>query len=148
MFIATLFDTFVVQTFDNLCYTMDVVHYTEVLKVNTDKIYAEQIANEYAKKEDFKVLALKKLDKTAKMPANIFAYTFGIFFTLLFGVGMCLSMRVFVADNNGLFVAGIIIGIISIVALSINYPIYKKLLESGKKKYACDIIRLAKEIGE
>lgn len=53
--------------------------------MNTDKIYAEQIANEYSSKEASKVVALRKLDRRAKMPANIFAYTFGIVFTLVFG---------------------------------------------------------------
>ena len=40
--------------------------------MNTDKIYAETIANEYTKKDTSKVVALRKLDKKAKMPANIF----------------------------------------------------------------------------
>mgnify|MGYP004499050605 CR=1 FL=1 len=53
--------------------------------MNTDKIYAEQIANEYSPKEASKVVALRKLDRRAKLPANIFAYTFGIVFTLVFG---------------------------------------------------------------
>ena len=39
--------------------------------MNTDKIYAESIANEYAKKDEKKVVALKKLDKKAKRPSNI-----------------------------------------------------------------------------
>lgn len=46
--------------------------------MNTDKIYAESIAKEYAPKETSKVVALRKLDNKAKRPANIFAYTFGI----------------------------------------------------------------------
>lgn len=45
--------------------------------MNTDKIYAEAIANEYAPKDTSKVVALKKLDRKAKSKANIFAYTFG-----------------------------------------------------------------------
>ena len=44
--------------------------------MNTDKIYAEAIANEYAPKETSKVVALKKLDRLAKSKANIFGYTF------------------------------------------------------------------------
>ena len=44
--------------------------------MNTDKIYAEQIANEYAPKQTSKVKALKKLDAKAKLPATIFAYSF------------------------------------------------------------------------
>ena len=46
--------------------------------MNTDKIYAEQIANEYAPKDTSKVVKLKKLDSKAKMPATIFTYSFGI----------------------------------------------------------------------
>ena len=56
--------------------------------MNTDKIYAEQIANQYAPKKASKVVALKKLDRAAKRPAEIFAYTFGIISTLVFGTGM------------------------------------------------------------
>ena len=43
---------------------------------------------------------------------------------------------------------GIIIGIVGIILISVNYPIYKKLINMGKKKYAADIIRLASEISE
>ena len=46
--------------------------------MNTDKIYAEQLANEYAPKDTSKVVALRKLDARAKLPATIFTYTFGI----------------------------------------------------------------------
>lgn len=60
--------------------------------MNTDKIYAEQLANEYAPKEAIKVVALKKLDAKAKLPATIFAYTFGIVSALAMGIGMCLCM--------------------------------------------------------
>ena len=41
------------------------------ITMNTDKIYAEAIANEYAPKEASKVLALKKLDMKAKSKASI-----------------------------------------------------------------------------
>ena len=43
---------------------------------------------------------------------------------------------------------GIIIGIIGFIGCGINYPIYKKLLEKGKKKYAFEIVELAREISE
>ena len=36
--------------------------------MNTDKIYAEQLANEYAPKDASKVVALRKLDARAKLP--------------------------------------------------------------------------------
>ncbi|MCQ2422638.1 MAG: dihydropteridine reductase [Lachnospiraceae bacterium] len=116
--------------------------------MNTDKIYAEAIANEYSVKETSKVKALKRLDRKAKSTANIFGYTFGVVMALVLGVGMCLSMNVIGGGSQLIFIAGIIIGIVGIIGVSINYPIYKRLLENGKKKYAADIIMLAKEISE
>lgn len=62
--------------------------------MNTDKIFAEAIANEYSVKNASRVIALKKLDHRAKLPANIAAYSLGIVSALELGVGMCLSMRV------------------------------------------------------
>lgn len=116
--------------------------------MNTDKIYAEAIVNEYSPKDTSKVVALKKLDRKAKSKANIFAYTFGVIASLVLGVGMCLSMKVIGNGSLFLMIAGIIIGIIGIIGVSVNYPIYKKLLESGKKKYVFEIMQLAKEISE
>ena len=116
--------------------------------MNTDKIYAEQLANEYAPKDDSKVIALRKLDAKAKLPATVFAYTFGIIAALVAGVGMCLSMRVIGDGSTVMFILGIVVGILGFVAAGINYPIYKKLLAKGKEKYAFEIIELAKEISE
>ena len=114
--------------------------------MNTDKIYAEQLANEYAPKDTSKVVALRKLDKRAKLPATIFTYTFGILAALIFGVGMCLAMGQIGSGTTGSFVLGIVVGVLGIIGISINYPIYKKLLQNGKQKYAFEIMELAKEI--
>ena len=113
--------------------------------MNTDKIYAEQLANEYAPKDTSKVVALRKLDARAKRPATVFTYTFGIVTSLVAGLGMCLAMRV-IGSGTTMFVLGIIIGIIGFFGIGINYPIYRRLLEKGKKKYAFEIMELAKEI--
>lgn len=115
--------------------------------MNTDKIYAEALANEYAPKDTSKVVALRKLDRRAKLPATIFTYTFGVAAALLVGLGMCLSMRV-IGNGNGMYILGIIIGIIGFVAMGLNYPVYKKILEKGKQKYAFEIVELAKEISD
>lgn len=116
--------------------------------MNTDKIYAESIANEYTAKDTTKVVQLRKLDNAAKRPANIFAYTFGVICALVLGVGMCLSMNVIGDGSTAMTVVGIIVGLLGIAGVSVNYPIYKKLLANGKNKYASDIIRLAKEIAD
>ncbi len=116
------------------------------ITMNTDKIYAEAIANEYAPKEASKVLALKKLDMKAKSKANIFAYTFGVVMALVLGTGMCLSMGVIGGGSIPAVGAGIAVGIIGIVG--VNYPIYRKLLDADKRKYAFEIVQLAREISE
>ena len=115
--------------------------------MNTDKIIAESIAKDYAPKESSKLVALKKLDNKAKLPATIFTYSCGIISALVFGTGMCLSMQVI---GNGLtgMVLGIAVGIIGLIGCGVNYPIYKKMLEKGKAKYAYEIVQLAREISE
>ena len=114
--------------------------------MNTDKAYAEKIASEYAPKETRTVVALKKLDNRAKLPANIFAYTFGVMMSLLLGVGMCLSMKVIGNGSTLYTVLGVVVGVIGIVGVSVNYAIYRKLLDNSKKKYSADIIALANQI--
>ena len=115
--------------------------------MNTDKIIAESIAKDYAPKESSKLIALKKLDNKAKLPATVFTYTFGVISALVLGTGMCLSMQVIGSGIAGM-VCGIIIGIVGIIGCGINYPIYKKMLEKGKSKYAYEIVELARQISE
>ena len=112
--------------------------------MNTDKIWAESIAKDYAPKDSSKIVALKKLDNKAKLPATIFTYSCGIISALVFGTGMCLAMQVIGSS----MVLGVIIGILGLIGCGINYPIYKKMLEKGKAKYAYEIVELARQISE
>lgn len=116
--------------------------------MNTDKIYAEQIANEYAPKDTSKVVALRKLDAKAKLPASIFTYSVGTISALVFGTGMCLAMGQIGGGTTGSFVLGVIIGLLGMTGMGVNYPIYRRILEKGKQKYAFEIMELAKEISE
>ena len=115
--------------------------------MNTNKIYAESIAKEYAPKDDSKIIALRKLDRKAKLPATIFTYTCGIISALVFGTGMCLAMQV-VGGGLLWMAVGILVGCIGMVGCAVNYPMYRRLLEKGKNKYAFEIIELAREISE
>lgn len=115
--------------------------------MNTDKIIAESIAKDYAPKESSKIVALKKLDNKAKLPATIFTYSFGIVSVLVFGAGMCLAMQVIGSGLAGM-VLGIVVGIVGLAGCGVNYPIYKKMLEKGKAKYAYEIVELARQISE
>ena len=115
--------------------------------MNTDKIYAESIAKEYAPKDNSKIVALRKLDAKAKMPANVFTYAFGIVSALVAGLGMSLAMQA-IGGTLPLTILGIVLGIVGFTGAGVNYPIYKKMLEKGKKKYAFEIVELAREISE
>ena len=112
--------------------------------MNTDKILAEAIAKDYAPKDNSKIVALKKLDTRAKLPATVFAYSCGIISALIFGTGMTMTMGLI----GGNMILGIVIGILGMTGCGINYPIYKRILEQGKQKYAFEIVELAKQISE
>ncbi len=115
--------------------------------MNTDKIVAEAIAKDYAPKDNSKIVALKKLDNKAKLPATIFTYTFGIISSLILGTGMSLAMGA-IGSGTVSLVAGVVIGIIGLILCGINYPVYKRKLEKDKSKYAYEIVELARKISE
>ena len=98
----------------------------------------EKLREEYTIKSKTGLDEALKLDKKVQMPAFIFTYIYGILGTLLLGVGMCLAMEVI--GNSNLKVLGIFIGLIGIFIISSNYPIYKKIMNSRKEKYASRII--------
>lgn len=93
-------------------------------------------------------MALKKLDRKAKLPANIFAYGFGIAAALIFGLGLCLCMQVIGAGTIAFMVLGVVLGLFGLAGMSVNYPVYRRMLEKGKKQYAFEIMELAKQISE
>ena len=60
---------------------------------------------------------------------------------------MCLSMQI-IGSGTLAMGAGILLGLLGLIGVGINYPIYKKLLLAGKKQYAFEIIQLAREISD
>lgn len=112
------------------------------------KFIAEKIRSEYIKKEDTQLDALRALDTKVKRPTNIFAYVFGSISALIMGSGMSLVMTD-IGNTVGInkpMTPGIAIGVIGMVMAIINYPIYNKILNSRRKKYADEIKRLSDEI--
>ena len=115
--------------------------------MDTNKIYAESIAKDYAPKENSKIVALKKLDAKAKHPSKVFAWVFGVVCSLVAGTGMCLAMEV-IGSGMPTIATGIVVGVLGFTGCGINYPIYKKIREKNKAKYAFEIIELARQISE
>ena len=120
---------------------------------NDQEFLVQKIRTQYTEKENTQLDALKALDKKVKKPANIFAYTFGVIGSLVLGSGMSLAMNVIepgtyfgITISENMMLPGIIIGILGIVMVIINYPIYKRILNSRRNKYAGKIITLSDEI--
>lgn len=113
---------------------------------NTEKVYAEQIAAEYSPKTTSKAVALRKLDNKVKKAPKIASITFGTVATLIFGTGMCLGMKVIGAGTAAAMAVGIAIGVAGMALMAVNYLLYKKFLNARKKKYAFEIVELARQI--
>ncbi len=115
---------------------------------NDQEFIVQKIRTQYTEKENTGLDALKKLDAKVKRPANVFAYIFGSIGAIIMGCGMSLVMTdigsaVGIADP---MVPGIVIGIVGMAMAILNYPIYKGILGSRKKKYAAEIVALSDKI--
>ena len=109
--------------------------------MNTDKIYAERIASEYAHKTTRKIKALIRLDKWIKKPAKIIAYSIGILSAVCFLVGLTLTAV------NHLYV-GLIVGLLGVVGMVFAPFVYKIVFTKRKNENATDVLLLAQEIVE
>lgn len=119
-----------------------------IMNKNDNDFLVQKIRTQYTEKEHTNLDELKKLDKKVKRPANVFAYIFGSISAIIMGAGMSLVMTD-IAEIVGIqnpMLYGIIIGIIGMFMAIINYPIYKGILGSRRKKYADKIIALSDKI--
>lgn len=122
----------------------------EVITMNkNDKEFlVQKIRTQYTEKEHTSLDELKELDAKVKRPANVFAYVFGSISAIIMGAGMSLVMTdigsaVGIGDP---MIPGIVIGVVGMVMAIANYPIYKSILSSRRKKYADRIISLSDKI--
>jgi len=119
-----------------------------VMNRNDQDFLVQKIRTQYTEKEHTGLDELKELDKKVKRPANVFAYIFGSISAIIMGSGMSLVMTDIaetVGIQNPMFY-GIIIGIVGMFMAIINYPIYKGILGSRRKKYADKVIALSDKI--
>ena len=115
---------------------------------NSQNFMVEKIRTQYIEKESTELDALRELDAKVKRPANVFAYVFGSISAIVMGSGMSLIMTD-IGEDLGItntMLPGVIIGLVGMLAAIINYPIYKKILGSRRKKYADKIIALSNKI--
>ena len=114
-----------------------------------DKEFAvEKIRSQYTEAEHTELDALKALDARVKKPVYVFGYTYGSISAIVMGAGMSLVMTD-IGTKIGLtatLVPGIAVGVVGMGMALSTYPIYKKILNSRKKKYAHQIMELSDRI--
>ena len=116
---------------------------------NDQQFIAQKIRAQYTEKQASEVDELRKLDAKVKRPANMFAYIFGVVSAIIMGTGMSLIMTDIVKKIGFTFdpiLPGVVIGVVGMLMALINYPIYKAILGSRKKKYGAEIFRLSNKI--
>ena len=121
-----------------------VFHYNYSAQQNKE---VQSIRDKYLPRQENGLDELKRLDRKVESAGMVPALVLGIVSCLVFGAGMCFAMQVIGSGLAGL-VIGIIVGIIGMIGCGVNYPIYKKMLEKGKAKYAYEIVELARQISE
>lgn len=115
---------------------------------NDQKFMAQKIRTQYMEKEFTELDALRELDAKVKRPANVFAYTFGSISAIIMGSGMSLVMTdiASILGLGDMMIPGIAIGVVGLGLALLTYPIYKGILNSRKKKYGAEILKLSEKI--
>jgi hypothetical protein len=105
----------------------------------------EKIRSQYTEARHTELDALKALDARVKKPAHVFGYVYGSIGAIVMGAGMSLVMTDIgtVLGMTEPLVPGIAVGLVGLVMACTTYPIYQKILNSRKKKYAPQILELS-----
>ncbi len=108
----------------------------------------QKIRTQYAEKEHIQLDALKKLDAKVKRPAKVLAYLLGVVGAIVLGCGMSLVMTDIGATLGiaNTMAPGIVVGIVGLVLVVVNYPIFQGFLSSRRKKYADEIMALSDKL--
>ena len=108
----------------------------------------QKIRSQYTEKQNTELDELKALDAKVKKPANVFAYTYGSLGAIVMGAGMSLVMTDIgaIIGLASAMVPGIVVGIVGMGMAMSTYPIYKGILNTRKKKYAPEIMRLSDKL--
>ena len=115
---------------------------------NDQQFMAQKIRTQYMEKTPSELDALRELDSKVKRPANAFAYTFGSISAVVMGAGMSLVMTDIgaIIGITSALVPGIAIGALGLGMALLTYPMYKRILNARKKKYAAEILTLSDKI--
>ena len=113
--------------------------------MNDQEFVVEKIRSQYTEARHTDLDALKTLDARVKKPAHIFGYVYGTIGAIVMGAGMSLVMTDIgsVLSMSEPMVPGIAVGLVGMLMACTTYPIYQKILNIRKKKYAPQILELS-----
>ena len=120
----------------------------EEFKMKDQEFIVQKIRSQYTEKQHTELDELKALDARVKKPANLFGYIYGSLSAIIMGSGMSLVMTEIgsILGIENAMVPGILVGILGLVMALTTYPIYKRILDSRRKKYASQILELSDKI--
>ena len=115
---------------------------------NDQEFLVQKIRTQYTETKHTELDALKALDAKVKRPANVFAYTYGSAGAIVMGAGMSLCMTEIgtIIGLTNTMVPGIAVGIVGMGMALSTYPIYKRVLNTRKKKYVGQILTLSDKL--
>ncbi|MDE6614764.1 MAG: hypothetical protein K2K24_04565 [Clostridia bacterium] len=100
----------------------------------------KQYTDKKPKQDDKNMQKLRKLHSRVKTPAMAISLSMGIIGTLIFGLGLSMTLE------WGLFVWGSLVAVVGLVPIISAYWTHNKVLERQKKKYGEEILRLSQEL--
>lgn len=116
--------------------------YTYSAKENKE---IQEIRNKYLPKEESKLEELKRLDSIVQNSGVVESLCAGIGGALVFGVGFCLTMKLF--GSGAIFTGlGVLLGIVGMLGMFVAYPIYRKVFHKAKQIHAPRILELTEEL--
>lgn len=100
------------------------------------------IRKKYLPQEQDKLEQLRRLDAGVTSKGTMAALILGVFSSLIMGTGMSCCL----VWGDGLFVPGIIIGLVGMAGVAMAYPLYVHITEKERKRLAPEILRLTDEL--
>lgn len=102
----------------------------------------QRIRNKYLPPVQDRMTQLRQLDKRVTRIAMLWALVAGVVGVLLFGLGMSCCL----VWSDRWFVAGVVIGVVGMLAIAAAYPLYNHVLRREREKAAPEVLRLTDEL--
>lgn len=110
----------------------------------------KRIRQKYQPQKENKMDALRKLDAGVTKKATSVSILLGVVGAFILGMGMSLAMteigEILGMTQRAGMTAGILIGTVGIVLISMAYPVYNRMLKKEREKIAPEILRLTEEL--